>query len=238
MEFASLEDAFPQSVNSESKKKKIKRLKDVFQPDPDRPAVKRMSEVRPIGSDPLDEYLDESDKFQNKPTVNNSLPAPRSVNRIEKAVAPKFFGAEPFVNPSDDMRAPFNTITDNANGYMLEADFTKSFDQPGLERSAGSPLPVPELRHRWKPLSSNNVDTAFVNTPKSSQFVGLDTADIAAMKGKIDTLIARLDDIENRASGANPQLEMLSFIMTGLFVMFVLDVAVRKSSGMRLVNVR
>jgi hypothetical protein len=58
------------------------------------------------------------------------------------------------------------------------------------------------------------------------------------MKGRIDTLIARLDDLEDRAAGANPQLEMLSFIMTGLFLMFTLDLAVRKSSGMRLVNVR
>jgi hypothetical protein len=58
------------------------------------------------------------------------------------------------------------------------------------------------------------------------------------MKGKIDTLIARLDDLEYRAAGANPQMEMLSFIMTGLFLMFTLDIAVRKSGSMRLVNVR
>jgi hypothetical protein len=49
------------------------------------------------------------------------------------------------------------------------------------------------------------------------------------MYSKIDSLMARLDDIENRAEGANPQLEMLSFIMTGLFLMFVLDLAVKRS---------
>jgi hypothetical protein len=54
------------------------------------------------------------------------------------------------------------------------------------------------------------------------------------MKSKIDALIARLDDIESRASGANPQLELLSFIMTGLFVIFMVDLAVRKSVTMKL----
>jgi hypothetical protein len=50
--------------------------------------------------------------------------------------------------------------------------------------------------------------------------------------------MARLDDLENRAAGANPQLEVMSFIMTGLFLMFVVDLAVRKSTTMRMVNVR
>ena len=57
--------------------------------------------------------------------------------------------------------------------------------------------------------------------------------DMASMKLKLDALMARLDDLENRAAGANPQMEMLSFIMTGLFLMFVLDVTVRKSIGLR-----
>jgi hypothetical protein len=50
------------------------------------------------------------------------------------------------------------------------------------------------------------------------------------MRSKIDVLMARLDDLENRAEGASPQLEMLSFIMTGLFLMFALDLTVRKVS--------
>jgi hypothetical protein len=66
----------------------------------------------------------------------------------------------------------------------------------------------------------------------------MDTGDIEAMRSKIDKLMARLDDLENRAAGANPQLEMMSFIMTGIFLMFVVDLAVRKSGNMRLVNMR
>jgi preprotein translocase subunit SecG len=58
------------------------------------------------------------------------------------------------------------------------------------------------------------------------------------MKAKIDALMSRLDDLEHRAAGANPQLEVMTFIMTGLFLMFIVDLAVRKSNTMRMVNVR
>jgi hypothetical protein len=118
---------------------------------------------------------------------------------------------------------------------MLDADFTKSFDKDGFDKATGTSLPVPELRQRWKPLSSDRVSTSFVDTSyrKSDQFNGFDMSDMASMKAKLDSLMARLDDLEHRAEGANPQLEMLSFIMTGLFLMFILDVTVRKTTRMR-----
>jgi hypothetical protein len=111
---------------------------------------------------------------------------------------------------------------------MLDADFTKSFDEPGFGKSAGIPIPTPELRQRWKPMSVDRIESAFTQSDKGAQFHGMSTDDVQAMRAKIDVLMARLDDLENRAEGANPQLEMLSFIMTGLFLMFVLDLTVRK----------
>lgn len=237
MEFASLQDAFPSLGTKE--KKKSRRTKEGFQAydmpptDADRPAVKRMLEIPPLNvvpsaEDQLNSYLDESEQFQKKPTVNNSLPSPKTITRSDSA--PSFFGAEPFTNPNDDQMAPFSRNT-QTNGYMLEADFTKSFDQSGYNRSSGQLVPVPELRQRWKPLSVEKSE-------KTKYFDGLHPSDLSTMKDKLDALIARLDDLEYRAAGANPQLEMLSFIMTGLFLMFTLDLAVRKSSGMRMVNVR
>jgi hypothetical protein len=90
-------------------------------------------------------------------------------------------------------------------------------------------------------MSANRVESSAVapNPNKSGgQFAGMGTAEIDSMRSKIDQLMARLDDLENRAAGANPQLEVMSFIMTGLFLMFVIDLAVRKSTTMRMVNVR
>lgn len=252
MEYASLQDAFPSLGNDTNKKKKERPSKEGFQAyempptDADRPAVKRMMEIPPlaskaqVGEDSLDGFSDESTRFQKRMTVNNSLPSPASMKPIKKDDTPAFFGAEAFTNPNDDNMAPFSGHVNQSNGYMLDADFTKSFDQPGLEKSAGSSLPVPELRHRWKPLSSDRVETAYTDhsSRKNDQFNGFDIGDMSAMKAKIDALMARLDDLENRAGGSNPQLEMLSFIMTGLFLMFILDISVRKSTGMRLMNVR
>jgi hypothetical protein len=152
------------------------------------------------------------------------------------APAPSFFGAEPFTNPSEETTAPFNGA-DTPNQYMLQSDFTTAFTGSGADRAQAGTLPTPELRFRWKPLSAGSVQSSFYEPEKSSQFQGLSTDDMTAMKGKIDSLIARLDDLENRANGTNPQMEMLSFILVGLFLMFGLDVAVRKSGSMRLVNV-
>jgi hypothetical protein len=245
MEFASLQDAFPEIGNADEKKKKARKPKEGFQAyelpptDADRPAIKRLNEVRPLGSgqaqETPDEYVDASTTFEKKMTVNNSLPAPRSTIQIDKQATPAFFGAEAFTNPNEDVMAPFNSHVDTPNGYMLDADFTKSFDQSGAAKAAGSSLPVPELRQRWKPLSSDRVSSSFVDTSyrKSDQFSGIDMSDMASMKAKLDSLMARLDDLEYRAEGANPQLEMLSFIMTGLFLMFILDISVRKTARIR-----
>lgn len=239
MEFASLQDAFPQVGTS--KEKRHSKKKEGFQAyelpptDPDRPAMKRMLDIPPVGKEAFadasteNQYLDQSSQFAKKSNVNNSLPPPRSVLKLSQATdLPSFFGAEPFSNPSEDSMAVFNNHVDHPNGYMLDADFTKSFDEPGFGKSTGTPVPTPELRQRWKPLSVDRIDTSFTDTEKSSQFQGLSTEDVQSMRNKIDMLMSRLEDLENRAEGAHPQLEMLSFIMTGLFLMFVLDLTVRK----------
>ena len=237
MEFASIEDAFPQDAFPQLEKSKEKRRhkkKEGFQAyelpptDADRPAVKRMLEIPPINTLPNDQedgYLDENSKQLKKATVNNSLPSPRT-NFNQNSTMPSFFGAEPFSNPSEDSLAIYNSNAHKQSTYMLEADFTKSFEETGFGKSAGKMIPTPELRQRWKPLSADRVDTAFTNNSKN--FEGLSSQDFLAMRSKLDTLIARLDDLENRAEGANPQLEMLSFIMTGLFLMFALDLTVKK----------
>ena len=235
MEFASIEDAFPQI--EKSKEKRRHKKKEGFQAyelpptDPDRPAVKRMLEIPPINTAPNnedDEYLDESSKFMKRTNVNNSLPAPRPVSKSQNSEMPSFFGAEPFTNPNEDSLAVYNSNTHKQSAYMLEADFTKTFEEAGFGKSAGTMIPTPELRQRWKPLSADRIDTSFTNNTKN--FENLSSDDFLAMRSKLDTLMARLDDLENRAEGANPQLEMLSFIMTGLFLMFVLDLTVKKLS--------
>jgi hypothetical protein len=226
MEFASIDEVFPPNSISASSQK--------FPPtDADRPAVKRMSDIEPIrrATEVPDEMLDASEQFQKRTSVGNTMPSPKSIIALEKAQLPSYFGAEAFTNPNEDVLAPFNNSRDE-KGFMLDVDFTQTFDQPGLGRAGGTSLPVPELRHRWKHLSNDHVETSQVEpNTRSGQ---IESTDMRYMKSKIDALIARLDDIESRAAGANPQLELLSFIMTGLFLMFMVDLAVRKSVTMKL----
>jgi hypothetical protein len=246
MDYASLQDAFPIESGKPAKKKKTSRdgytaCEIPVGQDPDRPAYKRLFEVPPMKQPSTDgvenTLLDESTAFQQKPTVMNSLPKPRGPTALEGSSAgPAFFGAEPFTNPSEETTSPFSTA-DTPNQYMLNSDFTTAFSGSGADRASGGTLPTPELRFRWKPMSGGGVNSSFYESEKPSQFQGLSTDDMSYMKQKLDSLIARLDDLENRANGSNPQMEMLSFIMVGLFLMFGLDVAVRKGGAMRLVNV-
>jgi hypothetical protein len=253
MEFASLEDAFPNS--GPMRKKALRKPKDEgFQAgeypptDADRPAVKRMSDIPPMRqddlsdpNDPTSTYLDESTKFLKKPSVLNSLPKPStltSFNPLKNGSSSSYFGAEPFTNPSEDTLSPFVRNSNNPNGYMLENDFTKSFNEKGLERAAGADLPVPELRHRWKLMSKDRVESSQIDERMVQKTPQFNSNELSGLRAKIDELMARIDDLENRASGANPQLEVMTFIMTGLFLMFIVDLAVRKSGNMRMVNVR
>ena len=250
MEFASLEDAFPNSGPMKKKAGKMSKAEGFqageYPPtDADRPAVKRMSDVPAMNQDEaLDTLLDESSKFLKKPTVMNSLPKPAtltSFNPLKNGNTPSYFGAEPFTNPSEDTLSPFVRNATNPNAYMLENDFAKSFEEKGFQKAAGTELPVPELRHRWKLMSKDRVDSSQIDErtgQKTRQFSGMEVGDLHGLKAKIDELMARIDDLENRAAGANPQLEVMTFIMTGLFLMFMVDLAVRKSTGMRMVNVR
>jgi hypothetical protein len=237
MEFASLEDAFP---SSGSEKRRTFRVNDPPLPptDADRPAVKRMTDVAAMNKDQIpDSLLDESTKFANKPTVMNSLPTAETLTKFKPTNTPSYFGVEPFANPSEDTLSPFLKNTSNPNAFMLENDFAKSFSEGGYMKAAGVDLPVPELRNRWKLMSSDRVESSKVAS-KSSHFPGMDVGDLQNLRAKIDELMARIDDLENRAAGANPQLEVLTFVMTGLFLMFIVDLAVRKSSGVRMVSVR
>jgi hypothetical protein len=225
MEFASLDELYPPEKTKE--REKTFSYNKVPTTDPDRPAYRRMGEVNPINKQEVpDELLDASEQFKKRTTLDMSLPSPKKITKPEKVSLPNYFGAEAFINQSEEILAPFNNSKD-PNGFMLETDFTQTFEKPGLGKAGGESLPVPELRNRWKHLSSDNVETASIERYSKPSYG--DSSEMKYMKSKIDSLIARLDDIESRASGANPQLELLSFIMTGLFVIFMVDLAVRKS---------
>ena len=50
---------------------------------------------------------------------------------------------------------------------------------------------------------------------------------------KLDLLFARLDDLESRR-GENTETEILLFVMSGLFVLFSMDIVSRQAARIRL----
>jgi hypothetical protein len=53
-----------------------------------------------------------------------------------------------------------------------------------------------------------------------------------SLHSKLDKIFARLDELEATRTGdsANAQTEVLLFIMSGIFVLFLTDLAVRKGA--------
>ena len=52
---------------------------------------------------------------------------------------------------------------------------------------------------------------------------------------KLDSIYARLDDIESRKS-ENAQTETLLFVMSGIFILFSMDMLVKRTGNIRILN--
>lgn len=178
--------------------------------------------------DPMDEYLksEERERIMVVPVNGDHI-----VNKN------RFFGAS---GPEEDFFADYNP---NQEDYRLQPDFTKAFEPKGLDRAgAVQTLPSPNLNVAWKPISKG-VPTAFydkLTLPKGSYQRVKDRSpseeeEEHSMKDvmkRMDTLFARLDDL-HATTPEQMTSEMLMFISTGIFVMFMMDLLVKKGSTMR-----
>jgi hypothetical protein len=64
------------------------------------------------------------------------------------------------------------------------------------------------------------------------------SADVAEIKSKLDRIFSRLDELDGRrACTDNSNTEVGMFVISGIFVMFFMDLLVRKTStSLRLFN--
>lgn len=177
--------------------------------------------------DPMDQYI----KNEEREHVM-TLP----VNGDHVINKRRFFGAS---GPDEDFFADYNP---NQEDYRLQPDFTKAFEQTGLNRAgANQTLPPPNLNVAWKPLSKG-VPSAFydkLTIPKGTYQRKKEREDgeeeehsMKDVMKRMDILFARLDDL-NGSSPEQMTSEMLMFISTGIFVMFMMDLLVKKGSTLR-----
>ena len=148
----------------------------------------------------------------------------------------KFFGAD----PDGDTFADYIPDQDD---YRLQPDFLTAFEQAGVARAGStSKLPNPSVNMFWKPLTPSGAQTSFIEhlpppggkyyTPPSRiNSNGEDVSNDDIMK-KLDKLWARLDDM-NTSSPEQVTSELLMFISSGIFVIFMMDLLVKKGSTLR-----
>jgi len=153
-------------------------------------------------------------------TLNNELPPLKN-----------FFGAD----PDGDSFADY--IPD-ASDYRLQPDFQKAFGQAGAARAGSTPtVPAPPVDMYWKPLTRSGAQTSFVEhlPPPTGKYHGSNQKQDDSMeevRKKLDKLFARLDDM-NASSPEQVTSEILMFISSGIFVLFFMDLLVKKASTMR-----
>jgi hypothetical protein len=145
----------------------------------------------------------------------------------------KWFGAD----ADGDTFADY--IPDQEN-YRLQPDFLTAFEHAGVAKAGSAArLPNPSVNMFWKPLTPSGAQTSFIEKlpPPGGEYyqpprrMNGDVSNDEIMK-KLDKLWARLDDM-NATSPEQVTSELLMFISSGIFVLFMMDLLVKKGSSLK-----
>jgi hypothetical protein len=122
------------------------------EPDPDRPAVKRMGSVEAFQAsvDPATLLVPIAKQAPKIPVL------PKASCLYSDPGYPSYFGK----GEEEDLEEGFASYSAGSSGpggddssYRLEPDFLKSFQLQGAQKAANSSLPAPNLNDSWKPLT-------------------------------------------------------------------------------------
>lgn len=176
----------------------------------------------------LRELLPRSDEDPVGDRVRNMIP---TVPSAAKGAGPKksFFGADP-----DE---PFANYAPDADNFLMEPTIENGFGLAGGYSQAKAALPIPSVSDYWKPLTPAGAETAFFKAlpapggTYSKQNMARGQAPVEDDLGrKIDKIMARLDDLQ-RSKAASPeqaQTEIMLFVSSGVLVLFLMDLLVKK----------
>lgn len=241
-------DSKPSREERRAARKKAKKLKGpslaysesltpptTEEPDPDRPAVKRM--------EPVPSTQGEKDGF--------AIPVlPKASCLFSDAGTPSYFGRD---QDDDEGFSSFSPVGGDNPNFMLQSDFSKSFDLKGVGK-AGGMLPEPNTEDVWKPMSPAASYTAFVpeggkkeahpwsmnvdhkrggvstksNIPEEEPAsVTPNRGDKDLLIGRINELVSRLETLEKKKS-QDSQTEILMFVGTGAFLILSFELLTRR----------
>lgn len=213
-------DSKPTREERRAARKKAKRCKAVspgpssyleaFQgdiatePDPDRPAVKRMGSVEAFQAS-----VDPSTLLVPVAKQKPMIPVlPKASCLYSDPGYPSYFGkGEDEDEDLEEGFASYSAATGGQGGddpsYRLEPDFTKTFSLQGAQKAANSSLPAPNLNDSWKPLTPGALTyTAYtddgsedpVGPGKADQSWALSFLEVPKMQGGVKTTTKIRDD--------------------------------------------
>jgi hypothetical protein len=183
-----------------------------------------------------------------------------SVEDSEPSLGPKRKGG--LTEAFTGSMAPFVNVIGNEEGYKLLPDFGTTFGKAANKADIAGPspvsqetnyltptsmlpnsiLPVPNVDVFWKENGLAGGQSSFfshLKTPggqPSGSVVGQAATEEAPLNRrevltKLDKIFARLDDMDASKS-ENAQTEVLLFILTGIGVIFLMDMGCRAASSM------
>ncbi len=205
--YCSIQEAFETTPASAPSKRKKPR-KERFTPDPDRPATVPLPPVEKVGGGGT-----------SYSSLLSAIDADQSY----------------FPHPSEDSQVE--------NPYMLEPDWTKQFDGPSLppwikERIAAKEAEVP-LKPTWMDGEATlwqKIPATYMSpTPATQQAPAYPDIDDrfhqfeSKIESKLDKMFAKLHELDTRKSESN-HIEIILFIIGGLFVILMLDILVKQGT--------
>ena len=211
------------------------KLPDVPAMNPVTGLREHMPDTAPQGEMDSFSYLqDSNDPFE--PLIPIPTPSgPPSTAMLQSDASPSvpkkkgYFGQDPEDHYADYMPAQ----TD----YRLEPDFLGTFEQMGVEKAAGKSLLPPAANMYWKPTTRSGAQTAFIESLPPQKYhkpMEMNRGDptVQELMKRMDVLFARLDEL-NATTPEQMTSELLMFISSGIFVLFMMDLLVKKGSKMR-----
>jgi hypothetical protein len=159
----------------------------------------------------------------------STLPNPAN---LTVGTSTSFFGKDP--------EEGFANYVPDAKNYLMEPSFSSAFTLTPGGKAGSAALPVPSVRDYWKPPAFGGTSTSFFNklpdpggsTPKHT---GLS---YETLSRKIDNVMSRLDEMNKRSTPEQTQTDILLFVSSGIFVLFMMDLLVRKGSSIRFLGRR
>ena len=181
------------------------------------------------------EYLEQrTDDDEEGDKERNTLPSPKQIMGVLPSSS-SFFGKDPSIDE------PFSNYQPDAKNYLMEPNFMAAFNKYTGNTATtvtGSPavLPIPSVRDVWKPLTPGGANTAYFESlprPGGRYPVSKDGNSHESLSRKIDTIMERLDLMNKGPTAEQNQTDILLFVSSGIFILFMMDLLVRKGTTTR-----